>query len=148
MVCVNAKFVDLFQARFEHLLGGLFQHGKTQNDSHSGRQYRQADHGNLPTLRCTGNLGCRQTYLRAYVFLRQCRAQGHVYDERNRERELQLPQSHEEGFFPERGCCVQAAVLTGAGALPEMGGAQYTKLDARSQPTVDGRAYGKAHGTL
>ena len=30
IVCVNAKFVDLFQARFEHLLGGLFQHGKTQ----------------------------------------------------------------------------------------------------------------------
>ena len=85
---------------------------------------------------------------RATVFLRQRRAQGHVYDERNRGRELQLPQSHEEGFFPERGCCVQAAVLTGAGALPEMGGAQYTKLDARSQPTVDGRAYGKAHGTL
>ena len=75
---------------------------------------------------------------RATVFLRQRRAQGHVYDERNRERELQLPQSHEEGFFPERGCCVQAAVLTGAGALPEMVRAQDTKLGARSQPTVDG----------
>ena len=33
--CVNAKFVDLFQARFEHLLRGLFQHGKTQNDPQS-----------------------------------------------------------------------------------------------------------------
>ena len=50
-------------------------------------------------------------YLRAHVFLRQCRAQGHVYDERNRERELQLPQSHEEGFFPERGCCVKLLYL-------------------------------------
>lgn len=35
-------------------------------------------------------------------------------------------------------CCVQAAVLTGAGALPKMGGALDTKLGARSQPTVDG----------
>ena len=67
MVCVNAKFVDLFQARFEHLLGGLFQHGKTQNDSHSGRQYRQADHGNLPIPRRTGNPRCRQTHLRAHL---------------------------------------------------------------------------------
>ena len=38
----------------------------------------------------------------------------------------------------ERGGCVQAAVFTDAGALPEMGGAQDTKLGARSQPTVDG----------
>ena len=75
---------------------------------------------------------------RATVLLWQCRAQGHVYDERDRERELQLPQSHEEGFFSERGCCVQTAVLTGAGALPEMVRAQDTKLGARSQPTVDG----------
>lgn len=87
--------------------------------------------------------GCRRMAkqlhaCRATVFLRQRRAQDHVYDERNRERQLQLPQSHEEGFFPERGCCVQAAVLTGAGALSEMGGAQDTKLGARSQPTVDG----------
>ena len=67
IVCVNAKFVDLFQARFEHPLGGLFQHGKTQNDSHSGRQYRQTNHGNLPTPRRTGNPRCCQTHLRAHL---------------------------------------------------------------------------------
>ena len=49
--------------------------------------------------------GCRRMAeqlhaCRATVFLRQRRAQGHVYDERHRERERRLSQGHEEGSFP------------------------------------------------
>ena len=46
---------------------------------------------------------------RATVFLRQRRAQGHVYDERHRERERQLSQGHEEGGRTRRlcsSCCI------------------------------------------
>lgn len=36
IVCVKAKIVDVFQACFRRSLGGRSNHGKTQNDSHSG----------------------------------------------------------------------------------------------------------------
>ena len=62
---------------------------------------------------------------RATVFLRQRRAQGHVYDERNRERELQLPQSHKEGFFPERGRCVKLLYLRVQELYQKWAGAGY-----------------------
>ena len=75
---------------------------------------------------------------RAIVLLRQCRTQDHVHDERDREREFQLPQGHEKRFVSQRGGGIQAAIFAGTGTLCEMEWEQDTELGARAQPTVDG----------
>lgn len=70
----------------------------------------------------------------ATIQLWQCRKEGDVYHQCDREREFQLPKSHQEGLVLQRGICLQGSLSQGKGTLCQVGRASYPELGDGQKP--------------
>jgi transposase-like protein len=84
--------------------------------------------------RCGRNMEAELAACPATIQLWQCRKEGDVYHQCDREREFQLPKSHQEGLVLQRGICLQGSLSQGKGTLCQVGRASYPELGDGQKP--------------